>query len=66
MALALVERLPLDGYHAFHATRAELLRRLGRREAAREAYDRAIELAGNSAEVAYLTRRRGQLGADAQ
>ena len=66
VALTLVERLPLDGYHAFHATRAELLRRLGRREAAREAYDRAIGLAGNSAEVAYLTRRRGQLGADAQ
>ncbi len=66
VALALVESLPLDGYHAFHATRAELLRRLGRREAARVAYDRAIERAGNTAEVAYLTRRRGQLGAGAQ
>ena len=65
VALALVDRLPLDGYHAFHATRAELLRRLGRGREARRAYDRAIELAGNSAEVAYLTRRRGQLaGAD--
>jgi RNA polymerase sigma-70 factor (ECF subfamily) len=63
VALALVDRLPLEGYHAFHATRAELLRRLGRGDEAREAYDRAIELAGNTAESAYLTRRRSQLGA---
>ncbi|MBX6749716.1 MAG: sigma-70 family RNA polymerase sigma factor [Micromonosporaceae bacterium] len=61
VALALVDRLPLAGYHAFHATRAELLRRLGRSEQAREAYGRAIELAGNTAESAYLTRRRSQL-----
>ena len=52
----------LGGYHAYHATRADLLRRLGRSTAARAAYDRAIELAGNSAEIAYLTRRRDQLG----
>ncbi|MFE6253759.1 RNA polymerase sigma factor [Agromyces sp. NPDC057865] len=58
-----VDRLgeALDGYHAFHAARAELLRRLARPAEARAAYDRAIELAGNSAEVAYLTGRRGQL-----
>ena len=64
VALAEVERLsePLEGYHAFHATRADLLRRSGRSADARAAYDRAIELAGNSAEVAYLTRRRDQLG----
>jgi len=62
VALALVDRLPLDAYHAFHATRAGLLRRLGRGREAREAYDRAIDLAGNTGEVAYLTRRRGQLG----
>jgi len=62
VALALVERLPLEGYHAFHATRADLLRRLGRRTEAREAYDRALELAGNTAEAAYLKRRRSQLG----
>lgn len=65
VALALVDRLPLDGYHAFHATRAELLRRLGRGREARVAYSRAIELAGNTAEVAYLTRRRSQLGGPA-
>ena len=63
VGLGAVERLgeALDGYHAFHATRADLLRRLGRSADARAAYDRAIELAGNPAEVAYLARRRGQL-----
>ncbi|MGI8700624.1 MAG: RNA polymerase sigma factor [Nocardioidaceae bacterium] len=62
VALALVDRLDLGGYHAYHATRADLLRRLGRSADARAAYETAIELAGNTAEVAYLTRRRDQLG----
>ena len=64
VALAQVEALagPLDGYHAFHAARADLLRRLGRSADARAAYDRAIELAGNTAERAYLARRRDELG----
>jgi RNA polymerase sigma-70 factor (ECF subfamily) len=61
VALAEVEGLPLEGYHAFHATHAHLLRRLGRSQESRAAYDRAIELAGNTAEAAYLIRRRGQL-----
>ena len=63
VALAELERLrgPLDGYHAFHAARADFLRRLGRSEEARSAYDRAVLLAGNPAERAYLTRRRDQL-----
>ncbi len=63
VALAIVDRLedPLAGYHAYHATRADLLRRLGRSHESRAAYDRAIELAGNTAETAYLTRRRDQL-----
>jgi RNA polymerase sigma-70 factor, ECF subfamily len=52
----------LAGYHAYHATRAELLRRLDRSQESRAAYDRAIELAGNTAETAYLVRRRDQLG----
>jgi RNA polymerase sigma-70 factor (ECF subfamily) len=60
-ALADVDRLPLQSYHAFHATRAELLRRIGRTEESRAAYDRAIALAGNTAETAYLTRRRDEL-----
>ncbi len=64
VALATVDRLDdrLAGYHAYHATRAELLRRLGRSLQSRAAYDQAIELAGNTAETAYLSRRRDQLG----
>jgi RNA polymerase sigma-70 factor, ECF subfamily len=64
VALATVDRLEdaLAGYHAFHATRADLLRRLGCSRESRSAYDKAIELAGNTAETAYLTRRRAQLG----
>ena len=64
VSLAAVDRLagPLAGYHAYHATRADLLRRLGRSQQSRAAYDKAIELGGNAAETAYLTRRRDQLG----
>jgi RNA polymerase sigma-70 factor, ECF subfamily len=64
VALATVDRLEdtLADYHAYHATRADLLRRLGASQRSRAAYDRAIELAGNTAETAYLTRRRDQLG----
>lgn len=63
VALAEVDRLAeaLDGYHALHAARADLLRRLGRSAESRTAYDRAIALAGNVAEQTYLTRRRDQL-----
>ncbi|MEU5260981.1 DUF6596 domain-containing protein [Amycolatopsis sp. NPDC021455] len=63
VALAVVNRLEdkLSGYHAYHATRADLLRRLGRTQDSRAAYDKAIELAGNTAETAYLARRRDQL-----
>ena len=64
VALSQVDALAetLDGYHPFHATRADLLRRLGRSAEARTAYDRAIALAGNTAESAYLIRRRDELG----
>ncbi len=64
VALAAVDDLDasLAGYHPYHATRADLLRRLGRAAEARAAYDRSIELAGNTAEIAYLTRRRDELG----
>jgi RNA polymerase sigma-70 factor (ECF subfamily) len=63
VALSIVDRLneTLDGYHAFHATRADLLRRLNRIPEARAAYDRAIQLSGNTAETAELTRRRDRL-----
>jgi predicted RNA polymerase sigma factor len=55
VALAAVDRLEgkLAGYHAYHATRADLLRRLGRSQQSRAAYDKAIELAGQ--------HRRGRL-----
>ena len=56
-ALALVDALDLDGYHVFHAVRADLLRRLGRADEASVAYRRAADLAGNAAERAYLLGR---------
>ncbi len=64
VALAEVDRLggsTMATYHAWHAARADLLRRLGRSEEARAAYDAAIELAGNPAERAWLARRRDSL-----
>jgi RNA polymerase sigma-70 factor (ECF subfamily) len=63
VALAAVDGLEaaLSSYHAFHATRADLLRRLGSSEQARRAYDRAIELSGNAAEARALRRRRDRL-----
>ncbi len=66
VALAEVDRLPeversMASYHAWHATRADLLRRLGRSEEARAAYDAAIAATDNAAERAYLSRRRGSL-----
>ena len=57
-ALALVDELDLDGYHLFHAIRADLLRRLGRGPEAALAYDAAIAVAGNAAERAFLEERR--------
>jgi RNA polymerase sigma-70 factor (ECF subfamily) len=58
-ALADVERLEpeLRGYHLFHATRAELLRRLGRPAEAREADRRALALTRNPAERLLLEER---------
>jgi RNA polymerase sigma-70 factor (ECF subfamily) len=63
VALAAVDRLEpgLAGYHPYHATRADLLRRLGRGHESRAAYDKAIGLTGNTAEAASLTRRRDRL-----
>jgi RNA polymerase sigma-70 factor (ECF subfamily) len=58
-ALAAVEPLAgrLDGYHLFHATRAELLRRLGRADEARAADQRALALTENPAERRLLEGR---------
>ena len=61
VALALVDLLPLTSYHAWHAARAELLRRLGRSAQAKESYDAAITATRNTAERAYLSRKRGEL-----
>jgi RNA polymerase sigma-70 factor (ECF subfamily) len=52
----------LDGYHLLHAGRADLLRRLGRAPEAAAAYRRALELAANPVERAFLTRRLAGLG----
>src|SRR5690606_29258932 len=60
-ALRLVDGLDLAGYHAYHAVRADLLRRLGRNAEAAEAYATAIELTQNAVERRYLARRRDSL-----
>ena len=58
-ALPLVDVLSdeLDGYHLFHATRADLLQRLGRRDESIAAWQRARDLAQNDAEKRFLERR---------
>lgn len=61
-ALAIVEELPLDDYHYAPATRAELLRRLGRNDEARTAYRRALELVHDDTERRHLERRLRTLG----
>jgi RNA polymerase sigma-70 factor (ECF subfamily) len=64
--LALVERIVaaghLDDYPYLHSTRADLLRRLGRRAEAASAYRRALELTANEAERAFLEGRIAGLG----
>ncbi len=60
-ALALVDGLDLAAYHYLHATRAELLRRLGRLDDARVAYERALELVHAEAERELLARRLREL-----
>ena len=60
-ALDLVGQLNLPGYHAFHATRADLLRRLGRIEHAVAAYDAAAALAPSPAERDYLAAQAATL-----
>jgi RNA polymerase sigma-70 factor (ECF subfamily) len=61
VALARLEDLDLDGYYLFHAIRADLLRRLGRDADAAVAYDAAIARTANTAEQAFLRRRRREL-----
>ena len=65
-ALAAVDALDLAGYHLFHATRADLLRRLGREAEAARAYDAALALATNAAERRFLERRRAEVAKDTE
>ena len=56
--LALLHQIEgMEHYYPYHAARADLLRRMNQREAAADAYRRALDLCGNSAERAYLQRR---------
>ncbi|WP_354697499.1 hypothetical protein DSM112329_03130 [Paraconexibacter sp. AEG42_29] len=59
--LAIVDRLDLPTYRYFHATRGELLRRLGRDAEARAALERALELATDEAEQRLLQRRLAEV-----
>jgi RNA polymerase sigma-70 factor, ECF subfamily len=59
MVVALADEL--DGYHLFHATRADLLRRLGRNDEAAEAYRRALALVIAPTERAFLERRLAEV-----
>jgi RNA polymerase sigma-70 factor, ECF subfamily len=62
-ALVLVDglRTALGDHHLFHATRAELLRRLGRADEADTAYADAADRTRNAVERDFLDRRRGEL-----
>ena len=59
--LELLDDLPLERYHLFHSARADLLRREGRIDEARAAYERARELVTNEPERAFLSRRIAEL-----
>ena len=59
--LALMDGLPLDGYHLYHAARADLLRRLERHAEAATAYRRALELTESEPERRFLTRRLAEI-----
>jgi RNA polymerase sigma-70 factor, ECF subfamily len=61
--LRIVEGLGLDDFRYLHSTRAELLRRLGRTDEARDAYRRARELTDDGAERRFIERRLTELAA---
>lgn len=61
LADGLVAAGGLDGYHHLHATRADLLRRLGRTGEAADAYRRALDTASNEAEREFLRNRLADL-----
>jgi RNA polymerase sigma-70 factor (ECF subfamily) len=59
--LEIVERLALEDFHYLHASRADLLRRLGRTQEARAAYERALALVHDDAERRLLARKLAEL-----
>jgi RNA polymerase sigma-70 factor, ECF subfamily len=59
--LALVDEIGLSEFYLFHATRADLLRRLGRRQEAREAFASAADLTDNLVEGEYLMARAAEM-----
>ncbi|MGA8040905.1 MAG: RNA polymerase sigma factor [Acidimicrobiia bacterium] len=61
-ALSIVDDLNLDRYHLYHATRADLLARVGRLDEAADAYGKAIGLTSNQAEQELLLRKLAGLG----
>ena len=61
--LDIIDHVALEDYHYLHSTRGELLRRLGRRDEARDAYRRALALVHDDAERRLLERRLAELGA---
>ena len=62
--LTILDGIDLDAYHLFHAARADLLRRLGRPDAAAVAYARAADLATSDPERAFLVARMEMAGTD--
>ena len=60
-ALALIDGLDLASYHRFHATRADLLRRLQRHDEAMDAYETAASLAPTDVERSFLARQARRL-----
>jgi RNA polymerase sigma-70 factor (ECF subfamily) len=60
-ALELIDSLDLVEYRYFHSTRAELLRRLGRDDEAREVFERALRMAATDQEQRFLARRLSEL-----
>ena len=61
--LDIIDHVALEDHHYLHSTRGELLRRLGRRDEARDAYRRALALVHDDAERRLLERRLAELGA---
>jgi RNA polymerase sigma-70 factor (ECF subfamily) len=60
---AILESGALADYHLAHAARADLLRRLGRKEEARATYERALDLARQQPEQRFLMRRLAEISA---